>query len=123
MKRVLIAAAILLLATGAAADAEGRPADCPRDWCGCWARLQIGSTDTRLNYSLNWPRLLTVVGGRCSEPIIGAWAVMHRAGGGHVGHVTGVDDKGNPIIISGNHNHRVGEGVYPRCRIIAYVRP
>ena len=30
---------------------------------------------------------------------------------------------GNPIIISGNHNKRVGEAVYARSRVIAYVMP
>jgi hypothetical protein len=43
--------------------------------------------------------------------------------GGHVGVVSGIDPNGNPIIISGNHGHRVGEGVYPRGRIYAYVMP
>ena len=43
--------------------------------------------------------------------------------GGHVGVVSGIDPHGNPVIISGNHGHRVGEGVYPRSRVIAYVMP
>ena len=48
---------------------------------------------------------------------------MRRHGGGHVGVVSGIDDKGNPIIISGNHNNTVAESAYPRSRIIAYVMP
>lgn len=43
--------------------------------------------------------------------------------GGHVGVVSGIDKSGNPIIISGNHGHRVGEAAYPRGRVIAYVMP
>jgi hypothetical protein len=43
--------------------------------------------------------------------------------GGHVGMVSGVDANGNPVIISGNHNKRVGVAVYPRSRVIAYVLP
>jgi hypothetical protein len=43
--------------------------------------------------------------------------------GGHVGVVSGIDASGNPIIISGNHNKRVAEAVYPRSRIYAYVVP
>ncbi len=63
-------------------------------------------------------------GRRISEPRVGAIAVLSRGRrGGHVGVVSGVDSHGNPIIISGNHNHRVGEGVYPRARVIAYVMP
>jgi hypothetical protein len=41
----------------------------------------------------------------------------------HVGVVSGVDANGNPIIVSGNHNRTVGESVYPRSRIAAYVLP
>jgi hypothetical protein len=37
--------------------------------------------------------------------------------------VSGIDPNGNPIIISGNHGHRVDEAVYPRSRIFAYVKP
>ena len=62
-------------------------------------------------------------GTRVPGPQVGAIAVMGRKGGGHVGVVAGVDASGNPIIISGNHNHRVEESVYPRRRIYAYVLP
>jgi len=63
-------------------------------------------------------------GRRINEPRVGAIAVLTRGKrGGHVGVVSGIDKNGNPIIISGNHNHRVGEGIYPRARVIAYVMP
>ena len=62
-------------------------------------------------------------GQRVSGPQIGAIAVMGRRGGGHVGVVSGIDASGNPIVVSGNHGHRVGESVYPRGRIYAYVMP
>jgi uncharacterized protein (TIGR02594 family) len=63
-------------------------------------------------------------GHRLSGPKVGAIAVMHRGrGGGHVGVVSGFDRRGNPIIISGNHSHRVAEAVYSRGRIYAYVTP
>jgi uncharacterized protein (TIGR02594 family) len=63
-------------------------------------------------------------GKRIWWPRVGAIAVMTRGkNGGHVGVVSGFDNHGNPIIISGNHNKRVGVGVYPRERIYAYVVP
>ena len=63
-------------------------------------------------------------GTRLWFPRVGAIAVMTRGkNGGHVGVVSGFDDNGNPIIISGNHNKRVGVGVYPRERVYAYVMP
>lgn len=53
---------------------------------------------------------------------VGAIAVMGRRGGGHVGIVSGIKD-GNPVIISGNHGHRVAEAVYSLRRIITFVDP
>jgi uncharacterized protein (TIGR02594 family) len=47
-------------------------------------------------------------------------AVLTRRGGNHVGVVSGYDEEGNPIIISGNHNGVVGIGVYRRERVIGY---
>ena len=54
---------------------------------------------------------------------VGAIAVLWRKGGGHVGIVSGFDHAGNPVLISGNHGHRVYEATYPRSRVLAYVMP
>lgn len=63
-------------------------------------------------------------GQRISGPQIGAIAVMSRGHrGGHVGVVSGIDPRGNPIVVSGNHGRRVAESVYSRGRIYAYVLP
>lgn len=54
----------------------------------------------------------------------GSVAVMTRGRhGGHVGIVKSCDHKGNPTVISGNHNRRVGEALYPRARVTAWVAP
>ena len=63
-------------------------------------------------------------GQRISGPQVGAIAVMSRGRrGGHVGIITGVDAKGNPIMISGNNGNRVREAPVSRGRIYAYVMP
>ena len=63
-------------------------------------------------------------GQRVSGPQVGAIAVMTRGRrGGHVGIITGVDAKGNPIMISGNNGNRVREAPVSRGRIYAYVMP
>ena len=63
-------------------------------------------------------------GQRVSGPQVGAIAVMSRGRrGGHVGVVTGIDAKGNPIMISGNNGNRVREAPVSRGRIYAYVMP
>ena len=59
-----------------------------------------------------------------SGPQIGAIAVMgRRGGGGHVGIISGIDAKGNPVVISGNSGHRVRETSVSPGRIYAYVMP
>jgi uncharacterized protein (TIGR02594 family) len=73
-------------------------------------------------------------GRRVWGPQVGAIAVMSRGkNGGHVGVISGFDQRGNPIVISGNHNRCsgnsrgngrcVGVAAYPRDRIYAYVMP
>ena len=63
-------------------------------------------------------------GQRISGPRVGAIAVMGRGRhGGHVGIITGIDDKGNPVMISGNNGNRVREAPISRGRIYAYVMP
>jgi uncharacterized protein (TIGR02594 family) len=62
-------------------------------------------------------------GQRISGPQVGAIAVMGRRGGGHVGIITGIDARGNPIMISGNNGNRVREAPISRERIYAYVMP
>ncbi|MGB7259665.1 MAG: TIGR02594 family protein [Pseudolabrys sp.] len=94
-----------------------------RLWCARFMNFilaKIGYTGTGSDAA----RSFAQYGHRISGPEIGAIAVLARGkNGGHVGIVTGLDPHGNPIIISGNHGHRVGEGVYPRARVIAYVMP
>ena len=90
-------------------------------WCGAFMDLVLkrtghaGGGDLASGYSH--------YGTHVSGPQVGAIAVMGRHGGGHVGVVSGIDANGNPIIVSGNHNHTVAESVYPRGRIAAYVLP
>jgi uncharacterized protein (TIGR02594 family) len=92
-----------------------------RLWCGAFMDMVLRRTghEGGGNLALGYAHY----GQRISGPRVGAIAVMSRRGGGHVGIVTGIDSNGNPIIISGNHNHTVAEAVYPRGRISAYVVP
>ena len=90
-------------------------------WCGAFMDLVLKRTGHAGGGNL--ASGYAHYGSRVSGPEVGAIAVMGRRGGGHVGVVTGVDPNGNPIILSGNHNHTVAESVYPRGRIYAYVKP
>jgi uncharacterized protein (TIGR02594 family) len=90
-------------------------------WCGAYMDLVLKRTGHKGGGNL--ARAYARYGTHVSGPEVGAIAVMGRRGGGHVGVVSGIDPNGNPIIVSGNHNHTVAESVYPASRIIAYVMP
>jgi hypothetical protein len=79
-------------------------------WCSAFLRhlTNARGVDDRAISWLSQPR---------TTARVGAIAVMRH----HVGIVTGFDRHGNPILVSGNHGRRVGEGVYSAHRIIAYV--
>lgn len=92
-------------------------------WCARFMNFVLQRTGHKGTGS-DMARSFVSYGRRVHGPQIGSIAVLSRGrGGGHVGIVTGVDKRGNPVIISGNHGHRVGEGAYPRSRVLAYVKP
>jgi uncharacterized protein (TIGR02594 family) len=99
------------------------PTDRKRLWCATFVNFilaKLGYAGTNSDAAKSF----AYYGRRVSEPRVGAIAVLTRGKrGGHVGVVSGIDANGNPIIISGNHNRRVGIGIYPRSRVIAYVMP
>jgi uncharacterized protein (TIGR02594 family) len=94
-----------------------------RLWCATFMNMVLAKAGYAGTNS-DAAKSFAYYGRRISEPQVGAIAVLSRGRrGGHVGVVSGVDSHGNPIIISGNHNKRVGEAVYSRARVIAYVMP
>jgi uncharacterized protein (TIGR02594 family) len=101
----------------------GNPTGRARLWCARFMNMVLQKTGHRGTGS-DMARSFASYGHRVSGPQVGAIAVMSRGRrGGHVGVVSGVDAKGNPIIVSGNHGRKVAEAVYPRGRVYAYVMP
>jgi uncharacterized protein (TIGR02594 family) len=101
------------------------PTDMNRRWCARFLNLVLAKTGYAGTGS-DAARSFASYGEKISQPKVGAIAVLSRGRNqsqGHVGIITGLDARGNPIIISGNHGHRVGESSYPRSRVIAYVMP
>jgi uncharacterized protein (TIGR02594 family) len=92
-------------------------------WCARFMNMVLQHSGYRGTGS-DMARSFASYGQRVSGPQVGAIAVMGRGrGGGHVGIVTGIDAKGNPIMISGNNGNRVREAPISRGRIYAYVIP
>ncbi|MHC2254004.1 uncharacterized protein (TIGR02594 family) [Bradyrhizobium embrapense] len=100
----------------------GNPTGRSSLWCARFMNMVLQQTGHRGTGS-DMASSFAKYGQRVSGPQVGAIAVMGRRGGGHVGIITGVDAKGNPIMISGNSSHRVRELPVPRGRIYAYVMP
>ena len=99
------------------------PTDRKRLWCATFMNMVLAKTGYSGTNS-DAAKSFAQYGHRISEPKVGAIAVLTRGkNGGHVGVVSGIDANGNPIIISGNHGRKVGEAIYPRSRVIAYVMP
>ena len=92
-------------------------------WCARFMNMVLEKTGHRGTGS-DMANSFAHYGTRVSGPQVGAIAVMSRGRrGGHVGIITGVDAKGNPIMISGNSGNRVREAPVSRGRIYAYVMP
>lgn len=100
----------------------GNPTGRSSLWCARFMNMVLQRSGHKGTGS-DMARSFASYGQRISGPQVGAIAVMSRRGGGHVGVVSGIDAKGNPIVVSGNHSRRVAESVYPRGRIYAYVLP
>lgn len=96
---------------GASAKQLGLPA---RLWCADFMNMITRSGSDRR--AVSYMKRGTPASYGCTNCV----AVTTRRGGGHVGVVSGYDNKGNPIIISGNHGRRVGVGTYAKNRVIAY---
>lgn len=92
-------------------------------WCADFMNLVLKRSGLE-GTSSSMARSFASYGKRLPGPRVGAIAVLARGkNGGHVGIVTGVDEKGNPTLISGNHGNKVAESTYPKGRVIAYVWP
>jgi len=95
---------------GASANQLGLPRSL---WCADFMNMLVGGTDRRaISYAKR--------GTKAYHGCVNCIAVTTREGGAHVGVVSGYDEKGNPIIVSGNHNRKVGVATYDKRRVIAY---
>lgn len=92
----------------------------PRQWCAWWLRRYLHiprSAFPRNQYNL--ARAFARIGSPAPHGCTGCIAVFSRGRGGHVGLVKSWDANGNPVILSGNFNGRVGIGAHPKRRLIA----
>jgi uncharacterized protein (TIGR02594 family) len=102
---------------------NGNPTSRASLWCARFMNMVLERSGHKGTGS-DMARSFASYGQRISGPQVGAIAVMSRGRrGGHVGVVSGIDPKGNPIVISGNYGRRVAEATYSRGRIYAYVMP
>ncbi|MGV7217245.1 TIGR02594 family protein [Bradyrhizobium sp. UFLA05-112] len=101
----------------------GNPTGRGNLWCARFMNMVLEHTGHKGSGS-DMASSFAHYGTRVTGPQVGAIAVMSRGRrGGHVGIITGIDAKGNPIMISGNNGNRVREAPISRGRIYAYVMP
>ena len=92
-------------------------------WCaayvgGCLEAVGIVSSrfESARSY-LQWGKPI-------APPVVGAVAVLGRAGGGgHVGFVVGQDAQGRVILLGGNQGNAVNEAAFDSSRVIGYRWP
>jgi uncharacterized protein (TIGR02594 family) len=99
------------------------PTDRASLWCATFMNFVLERTG-RVGTGSDLARSFANYGQLIYGPQVGAIAVMTRGkNGGHVGVVSGIDPKGNPIVVSGNYGRTVAEAVIPYSRVYAYVLP
>lgn len=92
-------------------------------WCGAfcaWALQQAGQAyPTRYASAKAW-----MDWGEACGADLGAVAVLHRSGGGHVGFVEAVSEDGRFIrLLGGNQGNAVSLAWFPASRVVGYRRP
>jgi len=88
------------------------------DWCAAFANLVLQRTGHRGSGSA-LARSFAHYGRPAPGPVPGAIVVFPH----HVGFVIRAEGSGRIRVVSGNHGHRVGEGLYSMRRAIAYRYP
>jgi uncharacterized protein (TIGR02594 family) len=88
------------------------------DWCAMFANLVLRRTGHHGSGSA-LARSFAHYGRPAPGPVPGAIVVFPH----HVGFVIRAEGGGRIRVVSGNHGHRVGEGIYSTRRAIAYRYP
>lgn len=92
-------------------------------WCGTAVAHWMQKAGVRP--PAHWYRALAWAdwGVRLGRPALGAVVVYRRPGGGHVGLVVGVDQRGNVLTLGGNQGDRVTIAPFDRQRVVSYRWP
>jgi uncharacterized protein (TIGR02594 family) len=92
-------------------------------WCGTYIAAVMRETGYRLPE--HWYRAKGWLewGVPLPHPKYGAVVIFERAGGGHVGLVTGTDAAGRLLVLGGNQGNRVSIAPFDPARAIGYRWP
>lgn len=92
-------------------------------WCGVGAGAcmklagqPIPKAFYRAKAWLDW-------GVKLSRPVYGCVVVFTRTGGGHVGFVVGMDEKGRLLVLGGNQGNKVSIAPFDMARVAGYRMP
>lgn len=92
-------------------------------WCGTFVAAVLG--ESALPVAKHWYRAKGWLdyGIILKAPALGAIVVFERQGGGHVGFVVGVDERGRILVLGGNQGNRVSIAPFDRSRVVGFRWP
>ena len=93
-------------------------------WCGVYVGHCFKSCGLAIpKYYMRAKAWADGWGIKIDKPIPGCVVVFERTGGGHVGIVTGINSKGNLIVLGGNQGNMVKYSPFDTSRVVGYFVP
>lgn len=92
-------------------------------WCGTACAAWMRAAGIRPPGAWYRARAWADWGVPLAGPAVGAVVVFARAGGGHVGLVSGVDTQGRVLVVGGNQGNAVCIAPFDPARVLAYRWP
>jgi uncharacterized protein (TIGR02594 family) len=92
-------------------------------WCGGAVATWLASQG--IKYPKDYFRAMAWAdwGVPLDTPVVGCVVVFKRTGGGHVGLVTGEDEKGRLLVLGGNQRDSVSIAPFDTDRVVGYFWP
>lgn len=97
--------------------------DDEQPWCGTFAAVVVSEAGMKPPAAWYRAKAWLSWGKKLDGPSLGAIVVFERTGGGHVGIVVGIDDKGNLMVLGGNQGDAVRVSPFARSRVLGYRWP
>ncbi len=92
-------------------------------WCGVFVAAVMRAEGFKPPPHWYRARAWLAFGRAIPDAAVGCIAVFERKGGGHVGFVVGVDERGRLMVLGGNQGNAVTVSPFDRTRVLGYRYP